>query len=368
MQNGVYYHAQNPFLLKDSDGDPLPACPYCGAEDSPTVEEIPGLYYTPRVMKLMNPQPLGSESMSGLTYRGKSVYNLYIESSVNDEYKLLLPLPQTNTLRPIPEQPEIQETSIGFTPCPNDVGMGVMVENILDNANEKLQKAQEELSGAMKEQFGLGPADAQTSKGFTFLVAEGRSRKAKLDLFNRKWIDDSPDCKSYRAKDGALLTNPRSYARWNHVPTYADPTSTHNKYLGPNPETHIVMDWLRISQNVSVFVESPIPYHTTNQVGEIINEDIGKKTVIMECLTCKGAVAAKGIMNYRISTGQLAPDGSVLGNFPQAVIDAELAYENKYPLQNNRGKPVPVAWGIIASGDHNGKEMLENPARRIRID
>ena len=368
MQNGVYYHAKNPFLLKDSDGDPLPACPYCGAEDSPTVEEIPGLYYTPRVMKLMNPQPLGSESMSGLTYKGKSVYNLYLESSVNDEYKLLLPLPQTNTLRPIPEQPEIQETSIGFTPCPNDVGMGVMVENILDNANEKLQKAQEELSGAMKEQFGLGPADAQTSKGFTFLVAEGRSRKAKLDLFNRKWIDDSPDCKSYRAKDGALLTNPRSYARWNHVPTYADPTSTHNKYLGPNPETHIVMDWLRISQNVSVFVESPIPYHTTNQVGEIINEDIGKKTVIMECLTCKGAVAANGIMNYRISTGQLAPDGSVLGNFPQAVIDAELAYENKYPLQNNRGKPVPVAWGIIASGDHNGKEMLENPARRIRID
>ncbi len=122
------------------------------------------------------------------------------------------------------------------------------------------------------------------------------------------------------------------------------------------------------ANQLSVFVESPIPYHTTNQVGEIINEDIGKKTVIMECLTCKGAVAANGIMNYRISTGQLAPDGSVLGNFPQAVIDAELAYENKYPLQNNRGKPVPVAWGIIASGDHNGKEMLENPARRIRID
>ena len=52
----------------------------------------------------------------------------------------------------------------------------------------------------------------------------------------------------------------------------------------------------------------------------------------------------------------------------QAVIDAELSFENKYPLENNRGKPVPIAWGVIASGDHNGKEMLENPARRIRID
>ena len=368
MVNGVYSHAKKPHLLKDDWGDPLPACPKCGADDSPTVEEIPGLYYRPRVMNLMNPQPLGSESMSGLTYKGKSVYNLYLESSVNTEYKLLLPLPQHNTLRPIPEQPEIQETSISFTPCPNDVGMGKMVENILENANEKLQNAQEELNDAMKEQFGLGPADAQTSKGFTFLIAEGRSRIAKLDLLNRKWIDYSPDCISYRAKDGALLTSPRSYARWNHVPTYADPTSTHNNYLGPNPETHIVMDWLKISQNVSVFVDSPIPYHTTNQVGEIIDENIGKKTVIMECLTCKGAVAANGILNYRISTGQVAPNGNALGNFPQAVIDAELAYENKYPLENNRGKPIPVAWGIIASGNHNGKEMLENPARRIRID
>ena len=368
MKHGAYNHAKKPFLLKDGDGDPLLACPKCGAEDTPTVEEIPGLYYTPRVMKLMNPQPLSSESMSALTYRGNPVYNLYMESSVNTEYKLLLPLPQVNTLRPIPEQPEIQQTSMDFSPCPNDVGMGVMVKDILDNANEKLQNAQKALSSAMKEQFGLGPADAQTSKGFTFLVTEGRSCKAKLDLLNRKWIDDSPDCKSYRSRDGALLTSPRSYARWNYVPTYADPTSIHNDYLGPNPETHIVMDWLKISQNVSVFVASPIPYHTTQQVGEIINEDIGKKTVIMECLTCKGAVAANGILNYRISTGQVAPNGDVLRNFPQAVIDAELAFENEYPLENNRGKPLPVAWGVIASAQHNGKEMLENPARRIRID
>tara|TARA_R110002012_G_scaffold75574_6_gene190946 strand:- start:3799 stop:5781 length:1983 start_codon:yes stop_codon:yes gene_type:complete len=368
MDKGVYYHPQTPYLLKDNRGDPLPSCPYCGAEDSPTVLEIPGLYYTPRVMKLMNPQPLSSESMSGLTYRGQPVYNLYLESSVNDEYKLLLPLPQMNTLRPIPEEPTIQQTSIGFSPCPNDVGMGVMVEDILNNANEKLQNAQKELSGAMKEKFGLGPADAQTSNGFTYLIAEGRSRSAKLDSLSGKWIDYSPDCKSYRSKEGATLTTPRSYPRWNHVPTYADPTSTHNKYLGPNPETHIVMDWLRVSQNVSVFVASPIPYHTTQQVGEIINDDIGKRTSIMECLTCKGAVKANGIMNYRISTGQLAPDGSVLGNFPQAVIDAELKYENNYPLENNRGQPMPIAWGIIASGDHNGKKMLENPSRRIRID
>jgi len=368
MENGAYYHPGYGVKLKDGYGDPLPACPKCGATDSPTIETISGLYYRPRVMKIMNAQPLGSESMSGLTFKGHPVSNIYLESSVNTEHKILLPLPQVRTLMPIPEQPEITQTSIGFSPCPNDVGMGVMVENILDNANEKLQNAQKELSSAMQEQYGLGPADAQTSKGFTYLIAEGRSRNAKLDLIKRKWIDESPDCKSYRSKEGEILTTPRFYARWNHVPTYADPLSIHNEYLGPNPETHIVMDWLRISQNIAIFVETPIPYHTTQQISEIIDEDIGKKTVIMECLTCKGAVASDGILNYRISNGDVAPNGDAIGTFPQAVIDAELSFENKYPLENNRGKPVPIAWGVIASGDHNGKEMLENPARRIRID
>ena len=368
MRHGSYAHPTEGFYLVTSEGDPRLECPSCGATDSPTITELSNVYYRPRVMKIMNPQSLGGESMSGLTYKGKPVYNIYLESSVNDEYKLLLPLPQINTLRPIPEKPEIQETSIGFMPCPNDVGMDVMTEEIIENANEQLQNAQAELDAALQEKFGLGPADAQTSKGFTFLVAEGKSRNAKMDMQSRKWIDYSPDCKSYRGKDGGLLSSPRSYARWNHIPTYADPDSTYNDYLGPNPETHIVMDWLKVSQNISVFVESPIPYHTTNQVGEIINEDIGKKTVIMECLTCKGAVKADGILNYRISKGQVAPNGEAIGSFPQKVIDAEIAYEQQYPLKNTRGDPVPVAWGIIASGDHNGKEMLENPARRIRID
>ena len=127
------------------------------------------------------------------------------------------------------------------------------------------------------------------------------------------------------------------------------------------------MDWLRVSQNVSVFVASPIPYHTTQQVGEIINDDIGKRTSIMECLTCKGIVAKGDVLSYRVSKGQANADGTAKGNFPQAVLNAELSYENSFPKENNKGDPVPIAWGVTTGGQ-DGKEMLRNPARRIRID
>ena len=147
-----------------------------------------------------------------------------------------------------------------------------------------------------------------------------------------------------------------------------DEDSPYQEYLGPNPETHIVMDWLKVSQNIAVFVDSPTPFHTTNQVGEMIDEDIGKKTIIMECLTCKGAVDVDGMLNYRVLTEAAEPDGTARGHFPQKVIDAEIKFEKEFPLKNKQGDYVPVAWGVIASKDHNGKEMLENPARRIRID
>ena len=48
-------------------------------------------------------------------------------------------------------------------------------------------------------------------------------------------------------------------------------------------------------------------------------------------------------------------------------MDAEIEYENQYPKENNLGEPVPIAWGIYAQEDHDGKKMLENPNLNIRI-
>ena len=60
-------------------------------------------------------------------------------------------------------------------------------------------------------------------------------------------------------------------------------------------------------------------------------------------------------------------DGTAINNFPQKVIDAEVEYQNKYPLVNEKGEPVPTAWGIQATSDHDGKKMLLKPDLNIRI-
>ena len=366
FQHGGYSHEGRPYYLKQGDRK-LDACPACGAKDSPTVEEVPNVYYTPQTMKIMNPQPLSGEARMPYPFEGKPVYGIYLESTVDSDFKILLPLPMAKSLKPIPAKPTVSTTGRASKVCPNDVGLGLIANEQIDNANEQLQKAQEKLEGALKEQFGIGPADCQSGEGFTYLVAEGRSRKAYLDKMAGKWIDQSPECTSYRAKDGATLKSPRTYPRWNYVPRYADPTSTENSYLGPNPNTHTVMDWHRSSNNVAVFIDSPTEYHAVKEIAQIRDEDVGKTTLIFECLTCKGAVDKGGMLEYRVSTGEANSDGTAKGNFPQKVLDAELEYQSKFPLKDKKGNPVVVAWGIT-TGNQNGKEMLENPARKIRID
>lgn len=366
MRNGAYDHEGRPRYLKDGSGDPLSECPSCSSSDAPIVEEIPNIFYRPRPMRIMSPQPLSGEAVNPYTFKGLPVYNIYLESTVNSEYKILLPLPVAHTLRKIPDEPQVQQFGAGYASCPNDVGMGVEMENKVEQANERLQEAQSELAESMKIQFGLGPADEQTAKGFTFLVAEGRSRKARLDGNSAKWIDESPDCVSYRGQDGSTLSSPRSYSRWNRIPRYADPNSTDKEYLGPNPETHIIMDWLKCSQNIAVFLDAPTPYHATNKVGEIVDEYIGTRTDIFECLTCKGIVAKGDVLDYRVSKGQANPDGTAKGNFPQTVLDAEIAYQDRFPKENIKGEPVVTAWGVTTGGQ-DGKEMLRNPSQKIRI-
>ena len=104
-----------------------------------------------------------------------------------------------------------------------------------------------------------------------------------------------------------------------------------------------------------------------DKIGERIDEDVGLIYEVFECKTCKDIVRAGGIIQYRKGLGQCDENGQSLNNFPQKVIDAEVEFQNSYPLENSKGEPVPTAWGINASGDHEGKKMLLNPDLNIRI-
>jgi len=368
FRNGKYYHQGTPYILKTGVAKPRADCPICHAENSPTIEEIQGVYYEPTKMKIMNNQPLGAESVMPYNYKGLPVHGIYLDAMDSDiDYKILLPLPMSETLKPIPNEPTISTTGNGGEYCPNDIGMRVIGDKQIDGAQKQIEEAQAKLKGAMKLAYGIGPADCQTNEGFTYLVAEGRSRKTNVDKISGEWIDESPECVSYRSKEGVTLQNPRTYPRWNHVPRYADPASTHNSYLGPNPSTHIVMDWHKSSKSVAAFVSAPMKFHTVVEIAKMNDVDVGQSTLVFECLTCKGAVDRGGMLEYRVSKGKANIDGTAKGSFPQEVLDAELQYQNEFPLKNDAGKAVVVAWGVT-TGSQDGKEMLKNPAKKIRID
>ena len=367
MENGVYNHPGQPNYLRDYSGDPTSECSICGAKDPPTVDEIPSVYYRPRAMRITNPQPLDTEALTPYSFKGKPVYNIFLESTVNTDYKILLPLPMERTLNKIPDKPTPMMLRRGVLNCPNDVGGSVELEDRAEQVKEQLEEAMNKLTAKAQSEYGYGPADQQTSPGFTYLIAEGRSRKAYLDPLSLKWIDDSPDCVSYRGMDGSLLASPRTYARWNHIPRYADPNSSHKNYLGPNPQTNIIQDWVKSSNTLANVAEGGVSYHRINRIDVITDEMVGTSTEIWECLTCKGIVQKGSVLDYRVGKGMANPDGTAKGNFPQKVLDAEIAYENKYPKQNALGNPVPTAWGVTTGGQ-DGKEMLMNPVRRIRID
>jgi len=365
---GSSAHAGRIYPL-ESYGDPLEACPYCSATDYPPLQEVQNLYYKPRPMKIMNSQPLEVATASGGTYKRKPVYTLYLESPRADSYKLILPLPQIMTLNPIINEAQISTLSSAPNSCPNDVGAGAAETEAIEEANEELQKAQEKLLEQLTSGTALDEADAQTNKGFTFDVCEGRSRKAYYDYDNTRWIDDSPPCKSYR-KDGVTLTKSREYPRWSKIPSYspyAKPDTYYNEYLGPNPDTHFVMDWIKCSQSLNAFAATPPIYHFVSAIAETIDEDMGLIYEVLECKTCRQIVEAGGIIPYRQGLKQCDENGTSINDFPQTVLDVEMAYEQSLPTKNTKGEPVPTAWGIVASSDHNGQKMLLNPDLNIRI-
>ena len=279
----------------------------CGARMPPTIVQE-AYYYNPSLMNIMAEQPLGSAAMSGRTKNGEPVYFIHLMGSVDEEYKILLPLPMIESLSAIPDSPEPITASSSPPSCPNDVGAAVMMEDLVKTAKESMKDMKEQLSEQLKAYFDLGPADANTSEGYSFVICEGRSRHAILEGGN--WID-------------------------------------------------FVQDWLKASDQIISFVSNPPIYHYVDGIGEIVRETEGVIIDIMECETCKGIVEAKGIIPYRHNLNQCDENGVAINGFSQEVLDAEIEYQASYPMENQKGEVVPTAWGIIASAKHDGKDMLK---------
>ena len=359
--------------LATSQNDPLEACPVknCKATDYPPLKDVRGVYYRPIPMRIMNAQPLSISGINGGTYKQQPVYDIYLESPVANSFKLLLPLAQHMSLRPIPTEPQIGEFSSGSAACPNDVGGEVAEQELINKANEKLKEEfQKKMDDELKESVNdMGGADGQTNIGFTFDVCEGRSRSAYYDDGIHKWIDDSPPCKSYR-KDGKTLKTVREYPRWSEIPSYSPKAladTYFTEYLGPDPKTHLLMDWIKCNQQLGVFVDSAPNYHTVEQIADRIDENVGVIYTVFECRTCREIVKLGGVINWRESLGDCDATGTAIDGFPQGVLDTEIAYEKSYPTVDTKGNPVPTAWGINGGQGHEGKKMLENPDLNIRI-
>ena len=237
---------------------------------------------------------------------------------------------------------------------------------------------------------GLG----ESGPNFTYAVCEGRSRAAFK--WNGQWVDVSPQCKSYRAQDGSVLSSPRYYPRFNQYPTwYADVMNdvdeegnlvilerTRSKYVQnqnyqpPDPNgfsldkdylwmeemSHIIMDPNRYGPLIEGKVEALQTYHTVKAIAEELDLNIGQRTIVNECQTCKSAYRAGGIEISRKNEGYVNDQGIVKSPFiyPQEVYDLEVKYQSEFGM-NALNKPL--AWGVEAKG----KQLLQDPDK-IRVE
>ena len=236
---------------------------------------------------------------------------------------------------------------------------------------------------------GLG----ESGPNFTYAVCEGRSRAAFK--WNGQWVDCSPPCKSYRAQDGSNLKNPRTYPRFNQYPTwYVDvwndeDEDNYNKmsrmrsryiqnsnYREPDPNglllgknyewmeelSHIIMDPTRFGPLLEGKVESLQTFHTVKAIAEELDLNIGQRTIVNECQTCKAAYRAGSIKTSRKNQGYLNDDGTTRNPFlyPQEVYDLEIKYQEEYGM-NQLDKPI--AWGV----EGRGKALLQDPDK-IRVE
>ena len=194
-QYGSNAHPGRIIPLEDY-GEPTEACPRCGADDFPPLQEVPNLYYRPRPMKIMNPQPLEAATAVGGTYKRRPVYTLYLESPVADSYKLILPLPQAMTLNPILNEPQISSIGKSRNTCPTMTLKslnGLMIRHLVNltaKMAQLLPKAENILVG--RKFLHILPSHypiltsmnikAQTPKLISFVIGIRRIKPFQLSL------------------------------------------------------------------------------------------------------------------------------------------------------------------------------------------
>ena len=229
---------------------------------------------------------------------------------------------------------------------------------------------------------GLG----ESGPNFTYAVCEGRSRAAFK--WNGEWVDASPPCKSFRGQDGKTLKTARQYPRFNQYPdwyweAFEDDEWSHAKarfiesrefqpadpagfelgdYMWMDELSHLIMDPIRYGPIMEQGMNDLQTYHTPKSIAEEIDLDLGSKTIINECQTCKKAYQMGGIEKSRAANGFVTKEGVAKMPFiyPQEVFDLEMEHQEKFGM-NQIGKPI--AWGV----EGRGKDMLSNPTQ-IRID
>jgi len=263
----------------------------------------------------------------------------------------------------------IQRSGSAAPSCPNDVGGNLAAEEIMKEVSDDLEEMLEEArKEAVENLSGIAATDADncTAPGYTFDICEGRSRKAYYDTDENVWIDDSPLCYSFIDRsNGKTIPTKQQYPRWSEVPKYAGGDGS--TYLGPNPSVQLIQDWLKSTKQISVASRQTPIYHYVHVIDTKIDKDLGTKMEVFECKTCKSIVESGGVIPYRKMNGQCDENGVAMDGFSQAVLDAEIQYQSSYPMVNDLGEAVPIAWGIYAQDDHDGKKMLKNPNLNIRI-
>lgn len=452
------YHNQRGdgrYALTSDTGAELAECPSCGASEEPTVVESLYSNLPPRPLVIENPQPLSHSKDMLSVYKGQALWQIYTSdpNDTRERSNYLVPVAQTWNLQKIPHEVTSESIGIGRESCPNDVGYGVEVDEIMaqqgaqtrnvveylmlprarvvnldgsEDAYEEAKKTKdlpklfskkwEGYVVAIKSEAGddvvvsgidiaengnqswtltlkkgnlkkFSTGIGESGPSFTYAVCEGRSKAAFK--WNGKWVDCSPDCKSFRNQDGTTMKNARYYPRFNQYPSWylegfegnswamaqrnlinqasytpPDPSGMEvgPDYLWMDELSHLIMDPLRFGPIMEQAINNIMTYHTLFVVAEELELDLGIKIVINECRTCKDAYRAGGIEHSRRKGGYVNAEGNVTQPYiyPQTVYDLELEYQGRYGM-NSVDKPI--AWGVEA----RGKGLLQNPTQ-IRID
>jgi hypothetical protein len=247
-----------------------------------------------------------------------------------------------------------------------------------------------------------------TAPGFSFVVCEGRSREAFRNRLTNKWIDASPECRSYhdRSNPGTPFKTPITYPRWTQTPesdirpplkgeTQGRIISADGTYYW-NHTDHFAQDQLIVNDYLAQFLggSGGIPtlmtkYHRFEESCDpLIDVMAGQYIQVYECHTCEKmwnigrelqrdgeyAPGKASLTYYQTVRNYVGTDGITLDEnvFPQECLEGVMEKEGDNIA--NFGVEDSVMTGMGRGGSQppdkvvTAKEMLEQPKLRVDVD